>query len=254
MLLPAAPAVLLGLLLAACDAGARAPATPTAVPHTPTVPPATTPVAAAPASPVHGARNLAMGIGEPRIPEPFTIEQRLLDAVRRGDRRTIERALERGAPITATDDIRRGVVLLAVLDAGDLELARWLRARGAAVDDPDSGGRTALSFAAEAGRLDLVEFLVAEGAQVDRPDVQQRTPLHHAALGNHTEVIAFLLTRGAAVDARDQFGDTPLIVACAKGNAAAAQLLLDRGADAAIRDQEGRTASERAAPEAVPCR
>ena len=199
-------------------------------------------------------RGHALGIGESRQPEPFTIEQRLLDAVRRGDRPTVERALARGAPIGARDDIGRGVVLLAVLDARDLELARWLRGRGAAADEPDNGGRTALSFAAADGRVDIVTWLLEQGAVVDRRDGQQRTALFHAALGNHPEVIAVLLPRDADVNARDQWRDTPLIAACAKGNAAVAGFLLQHGADATLTDQEGRTARDRAAPGMTVCR
>jgi ankyrin repeat protein len=45
-----------------------------------------------------------------------------------------------------------------------------------------------------------------------------------------------------------------LIAACGKGNATTAKLLLQRGADATLKDQEGRTAKERSAPEAGPCR
>lgn len=221
------------LLLAACDA-----------------PPSPEPRSAPPKA----ERNLAMGTGEPRIPEPFTLEQRLCDAVSRHDRATIGRALERGASIATRDDLGRSLVLLATLDDGDLELVRWLHAKGAALDVPDSGGRTALSFAAEAGRLDIARYLVENGATVDRPDMQQRTALFHAALGDHPDVVAFLLDRRAALNARDQFGDTPLIVACAKGNAKAAELLLRRGADPALEDQEGRTARERSAPEAAVCR
>ncbi|MEO8604555.1 MAG: ankyrin repeat domain-containing protein, partial [bacterium] len=187
------------------------------------------PITPAPAAAEPGGHNLAMGTGEPRIPEPFTVEQRLLDAVRRNDRATIERALQRGAPIDAKDDIGRNAVLLAVLDANDLDLARWLHDKGAAVDEPDSGGRSALSFAAENGRADMVAWLIAQGAAVDRRDVQQRSPLEHAALGDHADVIALLLDRGADINGRDQFGDTPLIVACAKGNANAAAMLLQRG-------------------------
>jgi ankyrin repeat protein len=218
-------------------------------------PPASPPTPVrAPAAAGAGERNLIMGTGEPRKPEPFTVDQRLLDAVRRADRPTLERALERGATVRAKDDLGRSTVLLAVLDARDLDLVRWLHAKGAALDEPDVGGRTALSFAAEAGRLDIVRYLVEHGAVVDRRDVQQRTALFHAALGDHPDVVAFLLDRGADVNARDQFGDTPLIVACAKGNAATAALLLARGADPALKDQEGRTARERSAPEAGPCR
>jgi uncharacterized protein len=207
---------------------------------------------AAPAS-RGSSENLVMGTGEARDPQPFTLEQRLLDAVRRADRPTIERALELGSTVQAKDDLGRSTVLLATKDAGDLELVRWLRAKRAPVDEPDLGGRTALSFAAEAGRLDLVRELVDAGAVVDRPDGQQRAPLFHAVFGGHDDVVALLLDHGAAVNARDQFGDTPLIVACAKGFGSTAALLLRRGADPSLKDQEGRTAKERSAPGVEPC-
>jgi len=198
-------------------------------------------------TPAPAARNRVMGTGEGRLPEPFTIEQRLLEAVRRNDRRTVELALERGASIHSKDDLARSVVFLAVLDAGDLDLVRWLHEKGGAVDEPDTGGRTALSFAAANGQLDIARYLVEQAALVDRADVQKRTPLFHAALNDRREVIAFLLDRGAQVNQRDQFGDTPLIVACAKGYGDTAKLLLSRGADPTLKDQEGRTARERAA-------
>jgi ankyrin repeat protein len=226
-------------LLGACHSGASPP-------PTPTVPPSARATLALPHRP-------ALGIGEPRNPEPYTLDQRLLDAVTRSDRPTIERALQRGAHLGAKDDIGRSVVLRAVLDAGDLDLVRWLHARGAVLDEPDRGGRTALSFAAANGQLEIVRYLVENGAAVDRADVQRRTPLFHAALGNHRDVAALLLDHGARIDVHDQFGDTPLIVACAKGYADMATLLLRRGADPALKDQEGRTARERAAAGTAPC-
>ncbi|HSP97789.1 MAG TPA: ankyrin repeat domain-containing protein [Candidatus Dormibacteraeota bacterium] len=231
----------LPLLLAA---GVAAAATP---------PPVATAAAAPTAPPTPRIPAHVLGLGEPRKPEPFTIGQRLLDAVRRADRPTIERALAHGAPIGARDDIGRGVVLLAVLDAHDLDLARWLHGRGAVVDEADNGGRTPLSFAAADGRVDIVTWLLEQGAAADRRDAQQRTPLFHAALGDHPEVIAVLVARGADVNARDQWQDTPLIAACAKGNAGAAAFLLQHGADPALKDQEGRTARQRAAPGTSPC-
>lgn len=241
LLIRAARGVLLPLLLlAACDTGPSAPpASATPRPSQgPTVPP---------------LRGRPLGIGEPRKPQPFTVEQRLLDAVSRGDRQTIERALAHGATVSAKDDLGRSVVLLATLDAGDLELVRWLHAKGAALDEPDVGGRTALSFAAANGRFDIARYLIENGAAVDRADGQRRTPLSHAALGDHRDVVAFLIERGANVNARDQFGDTPLIVACAKGYGEVATLLLQRGADPILKDQEGRTALDRAAPGTAAC-
>lgn len=209
--------------------------------------------AAAPA-PAPVGRNVIMGTGEPRDPQPFTIEQRLLDAVRRGDWAAIEKSLSLGATLDAKDDLGRSVVLLAVKDTGDLALVRWLLDEGAAPDEPDAGGRTALSFAAEAGMTDVATHLVEHGALPDRPDRAQRTPLFHAALGDHAAMVEFLLDRDADPNARDKFGDTPLIAACAKGHVATAEILLARGADPSLEDQEGRTAAERAAPGAEVCR
>lgn len=221
---------LLAVLLAACERGAPESATPAAVWTIATRPPG----------------KIAMHMEEPRKPQPFTPQQRLLAAVSAGDRATIEKSLQRGVAIDTKDDLQRSLVLLATLDAGSLELVQWLHGKGAALDEPDAGGRTALSFAAENGRLEIVRYLVENGAAADRGDAQKRTPLFHAALGDHADVVTFLLDRGADVNARDQFGDTPLMVACAKGFGGTAALLLQRGADAGMKDQEGRTAADRA--------
>jgi ankyrin repeat protein len=211
--------------------------------------PPPTPVAReTPAPRPHG-----LGADEVRIPQPFTLEQRLLDAVRRNDRTTIARALELGAPVGAKDDLGRSTVLLAVKDAANLDLVRWLHEKGAPVDETDVNGRSPLSFAAEAGALDQVRWLVEAGAQVDRADGESRTPLFHAALGDHADVVGYLHDRGADPNHRDRFQDTPLMVACAKGHASTAALLRRRGADASLRDQEGRTAKERSAPGTKPC-
>jgi len=220
----------------------------------PPPPPVSTTTTTAPKPSASGPRNLAMGTGEPREAQPFTLEQRLRDAIERGDRATAEKALERGADLKSKDELGRTVVLLAAHFAGDLELVKWLHAKGAPLDVPDVNGRTALQFAAEDGRLDLVRWLVEQGAEVDRRDGEQRTALFHAAVNARDDVVAFLADRGAKIDLQDQFGDTPLMLVCAKGLDATAALLLARGADPTLRDQEGRTASDRAAPEATRCR
>jgi len=198
-------------------------------------------------------RNILMGTGEPLDPQPFTLDQRLLQAVREDDRATVERALELGASVDAKDDLGRSTLLLAARDAGSLALVQYLHERGAAVDEADLGGRTPLSFAAGRGRLDIVRYLVSQGAAADRADRQGRTPLFHGVLGNHAEVVTFLIAEGGEVNVRDHFRDTPLIAACAKGLGGMAGLLLAHGADPSLRDQEGRTARDRAAPGTGPC-
>lgn len=194
-----------------------------------------------------GARGNALGIGEPRAVEPFTLEQRYLDAARRGDRATLERALELGVAVDARDDLQRSALLLAARDAGSLELVELLAARGAKLDEPDAGGRTPVSWAAGAGHLELVRWLAEREAQVDRPDGQGRRPLFYAVGGGHREVVSLLLDRGADPNAADRFRDTPLMLACVQGRGEIAAVLLERGADPSLRNQEGRTAADRAA-------
>jgi ankyrin repeat protein len=212
------------------------------------------PKSAGGAAPVGGGSvNRLLGVGEARNPEPFTLDQRLRAAVSANERSTAARALELGANVKSKDDLGRSPLFLAVMDAHDLDLVRWLHEKGVPVDDADVSGRTPLSFAADDGEIDIVRYLVEQGAKVDTPDVQKRTPLMHAAGADHPDVIAYLADHGADLNARDQFGDTPLIAACAKGNVATATLLIARGVDTTITDQEGRTAKERSAPEAQPC-
>lgn len=205
------------------------------------------------AVPASGQQRRVMGMGEPREPQPFTREQRLLEAARQGDQAVVERALDLGVSVEARDDLGRSALLLAVRDAGDLSLVRFLHQHGAGVDEPDLDGRTPLSFAASAGRLDLVEYLAAEGARLDLPDKRGRTPLFHAVLGDEEAVAKWLLEHGAAVDVRDHFQDTPLLVACAKGYGKLALLLREHGADPGVRDQEGRSLSERSATGVEAC-
>lgn len=231
-------------MVAACSGGPSAPA------PSPSAAPVFTPFPDGSAAPVV---NRALGLGEARHPETFTIDQRLRDAVSRNDRPTIERALEHGADLKAKDDLGRSPLLLAVMDAQSLELVRWLHERGVPVDEPDVSGRTPLSFAADRGDFPIARYLLERKAAVDSRDVMRRTPLMHAAGADHPQVIGLLLEHGADVNVQDQFGDTPLIVACAKGHVEAVKLLLERGADPKLKDQEGRTARERSAPEAAPC-
>lgn len=214
------------------------------------------PAAAQPADPKPRARpsGHALGIGEPRAPERYTLELRFLQAAREGDLATLERALARGVSPAVKDDLGRNAVVLATHDAGSLAVVHWLRERGTPLDEPDIGGRTAVSWAAADGRIEILRWLAEQGAAIDRPDVERRTPLFHAVTNERLEAIEALLDRGADPNAADRYGDTPLIAACAKGYDAIAERLLQRGADPSLRNQEGQTAADRAANPAGPCR
>jgi ankyrin repeat protein len=76
-----------------------------------------------------------------------------------------------------------------------------LLARGAAVDQKDAGGRTALLWAARSGRVDVARALLQAGAKIDVADGTGRTPLTHAAEKGHANIVAVLSALGAKGEA-----------------------------------------------------
>ena len=191
---------------------------------------------------------------EALAPKAFTLEERYLDAARRGDLDMLKLCLDKGVDPRAKDGFARSALLLAVLNARNLEMVKFLQSRGLPVDEPDVRGRTPLGYAAGNGQLEMVSYLLEQGAAADRKDGQGQTPLYHAVLIGSKETTLRLLAAGADVDSRDQFGDTPLMGACNKGFDEIARLLIEKGADPALKDQEGRSARERAPAGASFCR
>jgi ankyrin repeat protein len=138
--------------------------------------------------------------------------------------------------------------LVRSADAGDVvSVARQLEL-GAAVNAPDTGGRTALEVAAGRGHADVVRRLLDAGADREQRagEYEESTPLCLAAIRGHTAVVAALLDAGAPTGAQGRMGYVPLVLAATAGNAgypATVDLLLDRGADVnAV--MKGRTALE----------
>jgi ankyrin repeat protein len=191
---------------------------------------------------------------EPLAPSPFTLEERYLDAARRDDMATLKLCIQKGVDPHAKDGFARSALLLAVLNARDVDMVKYLQTLGLAVDEPDVRGRTPLGYAAGNGQAEMVSYLLEQGATVDRRDGQGQTPLYHGVLIGSKETVLRLIAAGADVNSRDQFADTPLIGACNKGLDDIARLLVEKGADPSLKDQEGRTARERAAAGSSYCR
>ncbi|NEA60384.1 ankyrin repeat domain-containing protein [Streptomyces sp. SID13666] len=126
--------------------------------------------------------------------------------------------------------------LVRSADAGDvISVARQLEL-GAAVDAPDTGGRTALDVAAGRGHADVVRLLIDAGADLEQRagEYEESTPLCLAAIRGHTAVVGALLDAGARTGAQGRMGYVPLVLAATAGNEGypeTVDLLLDHGAD-----------------------
>ena len=78
------------------------------------------------------------------------------------------------------------------------------------INEVDSDGRTALSWAAKCGKGDVVTTLLEEGADPCIGDPGGRTPLHRAMAATNPSCIGPLLEAGAKVDAGDFQDSTAL--------------------------------------------
>jgi ankyrin repeat protein len=112
-----------------------------------------------------------------------------------------------------------------------------LIAKGAAIDQPDSDGNTALWVAARLSKVESVRLLLAAGADPSIRGQRGWTPLHCSTFcwsgRDDTEVARVLLAHGAdANSVAPEYGETPLHYAVRVAKSPAlVQLLLDAGAD-----------------------
>ena len=128
--------------------------------------------------------------------------------------------------------------LMVAVSYGTPEMVRFLLDRGAAIEETDDLGATALMRAADAGDLALVTLLLDRGANVNNGDWADGTPLSEAAEAGHHAEFDLLLARGARF---------ALFKAVQYGHLETVRLLLDWGLDPAERDSEGLTARDWAA-------
>ena len=150
------------------------------------------------------------------------------------------------------------LVMLAVSRL-QVDMLRWLLARGSNANSLDSARSNALfwigEMVPEASYDDetkithsaYLSVLLERGLQVDDRDGCKRTPLVRAAFSLKLSTARFLLDQGAFVNASDNMGRTTLMFAMgtyfeARARLAFVCLLCERGADVGLKDVIGRTA------------
>ena len=192
-----------------------------------------------------------------------------VEAIKMGDRRTVERELAVDPSLAHGEESGTSVVLLAAYH-GRPEIATLLAGRkgdltifeAAAVGDlvrvqehverdpslvsayaPD--GFFPLGLAAFFRHAEVADHLIAKGADVRAvaQNPMQVTALHSAvADGGDRRIAKALITAGADVNAKQRHGWTPLHGAADSGDRELVELLLQRGADPAATHDGGKTA------------
>jgi ankyrin repeat protein len=123
---------------------------------------------------------------------------------------------------------------------GHVSCAELLLDRGAAVDDVDEGGRTALHMAASKGHLEVIDLLIARGADPALPNEWGDTPLMLASWERRDEAVSRLLQIPRVIpkiDQQNQVKKTALLLACERGVPGVVSLLLQHGVDFRLGDE-----------------
>jgi ankyrin repeat protein len=151
-------------------------------------------------------------------------------AARSGKKELVGFLLEKGA----SEDI----FAAAIVGHTD-KVAAFLKQDPKLINARDSGGKTALHWAALYGQEKVMELLLANKADVNSLDEDGFTPLHWAATFNQSDAVKVLLANKADTNLKvPKYGWTALRLTVIHGHMATAEALLNGGADPNLKDAE----------------
>ncbi|HWH70940.1 MAG TPA: ankyrin repeat domain-containing protein, partial [Candidatus Sulfotelmatobacter sp.] len=145
--------------------------------------------------------------------------------------RRIQAMIQNSPDLINAGDDRGRTSLHEAAEKGQIVVAQFLLANGAAVNAKDIGRWTPLHLAARSGHKAMVELLLSHQAEVQAANSTGATPVHLAAQKGFQSVLEVLLAHQASVNARTADGETPLHFAAANGHLQIATLLLSCRAD-----------------------
>ncbi|MCG5214002.1 ankyrin repeat domain-containing protein [Streptosporangium soli] len=170
--------------------------------------------------------------------------EELLDAVIGNDVERVRGALKDG---TAADPQEAGTTsaLYRAAVSGRAEIVKVLLDHGADANRLSDGGDDEglpLCAAAAWGHPEVIDLLLAAGAEPDARETGGWTALLWAATNGYGDCAEALLTAGADPDGAKEQGDTALTLAARRGALGVVRALLAHGADASLPDGDGDTA------------
>ena len=150
-----------------------------------------------------------------------------------------------GVPI----DLEVTKSVYALVESGDETQALPLLKTKTGIDlgMRDAYGNTFLHYASYKGEMEVIKWLMAKGADVNTPRFDGCTPLHLAVMGGHQDAVEYLLAHKANINAISSEWGTPLHVATFSANhvpKSIADLLVAKRADVTIKNQYGLTPFE----------
>jgi len=115
--------------------------------------------------------------------------------------------------------------------AGDIARVNALITSGAAVDEKNRSGETALLLAVKHDRTAIAKSLMAAGASINARAKNKDTPWLLAGAAGRTEIVRAMIPLGPDLSIRNRYGGNALIPACERGHVETIKLLLTTAID-----------------------
>ena len=173
-------------------------------------------------------------------PDTVAASQRLMEAVKAGNRPAVESLLKQpgGRAAVRTQEPDGTTALHWAVRADDVEMVRALLRAGANANAPTRNGVTPLVLAATNANAVTMEALLKAGANPNWSLSEGQTVLMTAARTGNPAAIRTLLTHGADVHAKERVaGENALIWAAMENHADAIAALVAGGAEVNARSQ-----------------
>jgi uncharacterized protein len=158
-------------------------------------------------------------------------DERLIEAVKRGDQGAVESLLKQGVDVNARQGDGATALHWAAHHDDRAMVDRLIRA-GADVQTSNELGVTPLLLACTNGSAPVVEALLSAGANPNAAAEGRETPLMVASWTGNADVVRRLLSAGSDVNAKEgSRQQTALMWAVSERHADVVRLLVQRGAD-----------------------
>ncbi|XP_022744353.1 ankyrin-3-like [Durio zibethinus] len=175
------------------------------------------------------ALHIAAGLGDEQMVKLLLQRGANKDIRNKKGKTAYDVAAEYGH-ISLFDALKLGDNLCLAARKGEVRTIQRLIEKGAVINGRDQHGWTALHRASFKGRIDAVRMLIDKGIDVDSKDEDGYTALHCAVESGQTEVVELLVKKGADAEARTNKGVTALQIADSLHYAGISRILIHGGA------------------------
>jgi ankyrin repeat protein len=138
------------------------------------------------------------------------------------------------AALLAAAEAGAGQDMAALHDAvtaGNLARVEEQLKSGAAIDEKNSAGETALLLAVKHDRTEIAKALMAAGASINARAKNKDTPWLLAGASGRTDMLRAMIPLGPDLSIRNRYGGNALIPACERGHVDTIKLLLTTAID-----------------------